>query len=260
MDVRSLAFRTDLELLARSGSGIEDRGTHLVVRTPDNPTYWWGNFLLLPGPPEPGEAVEVVAAFHAEFPTAEHVAIGVDGTATLDVDELVAAGLEAQPGVVLTARDLVAPAHQVDAELRPLADRDWTAWVDLEAASSDMPDPARNRRFLAARGRQFRTLVGDGQGTHWGAFVDGVPVATLGVYEAGSGLARYQSVTTHPDHRRRGLASALVHRAGTEALERDDIQRLVIAADHGGDAARVYRRVGLTGDEVHTTLQAVDHG
>ena len=30
-----------------TGSQIEDRGTHLVIRTPDNPTYFWGNFLLL---------------------------------------------------------------------------------------------------------------------------------------------------------------------------------------------------------------------
>ena len=47
MDIRSLGFRTDLRLLEMTGSVIEDRGTHLVVRTPANPTYFWGNFLLL---------------------------------------------------------------------------------------------------------------------------------------------------------------------------------------------------------------------
>ena len=36
MDVRSLGFRTDLALLTASGSVIEDRGTHLVIRTPAN--------------------------------------------------------------------------------------------------------------------------------------------------------------------------------------------------------------------------------
>ena len=47
MDIRSLGFRTDLRLLEMTGSEIEDRGTHLVIRTPANPTYFWGNFLLL---------------------------------------------------------------------------------------------------------------------------------------------------------------------------------------------------------------------
>ena len=34
MDIRSLGFRTDLRLLEMTGSEIEDRGTHLVIRTP----------------------------------------------------------------------------------------------------------------------------------------------------------------------------------------------------------------------------------
>ena len=54
MDIRSLGFRTDLRLLEMTGSEIEDRGTHLVIRTPSNPTYFWGNFLLLKQRPFPG--------------------------------------------------------------------------------------------------------------------------------------------------------------------------------------------------------------
>ena len=51
MHIRSLGFRTDLRLLEITGSDIEDRGTHLVIRTPANPTYFWGNFLLLNSSP-----------------------------------------------------------------------------------------------------------------------------------------------------------------------------------------------------------------
>ena len=79
MNVSSLGFRTDLALLTASGSVVEDRGTHLVVRSPDNPSYFWGNFLLLSEPPVLGGEKEVVGAFHTEFPLAEHVSIGVDG-------------------------------------------------------------------------------------------------------------------------------------------------------------------------------------
>ena len=53
MDVESLGYRTDLALLRLGGSTIEDRGDHLVVRSPYNPTFYWGNFLLLEHVPAP---------------------------------------------------------------------------------------------------------------------------------------------------------------------------------------------------------------
>ena len=52
MEIQGLGWRTDLALLEISGSVLEDRGDHLVVRTPDNPTFWWGNFLMLAGSPD----------------------------------------------------------------------------------------------------------------------------------------------------------------------------------------------------------------
>ena len=80
MHLRSLGYRTDLALLRLDGSVVEDRGTHLVVRTPANPTFHWGNFLLLPRPPEPGRAEHWVETFEREFPDALHRTFGVDGT------------------------------------------------------------------------------------------------------------------------------------------------------------------------------------
>ena len=92
MNVSSLGFRTDLALLTDSGSVVEDRGTHLVVRSPDNPSYFWGNFLLLAQPPVPGGEKEVVGAFHTEFPLADHVSIGID---TADLTDEARAAFEA---------------------------------------------------------------------------------------------------------------------------------------------------------------------
>src|SRR6478735_6272256 len=81
MEISSLGNRTDLAMLERSGSEITDRGTHLVVRTPDNPTFWWGNFLLLAEAPADEErAADWLREFEGEFPQARHRAIAVDGT------------------------------------------------------------------------------------------------------------------------------------------------------------------------------------
>ncbi len=46
-DRSSLGYRTDLFVRAFDGV-VEDRGRHIVVRTPSNPGFWWGNFLLYP--------------------------------------------------------------------------------------------------------------------------------------------------------------------------------------------------------------------
>src|SRR5881392_3949693 len=70
MQVTSLGFRTDLALRALEGAEVTDRGDYTVVRSPDNPTFWWGNFLLLAGWPEPGTGDGWLARFAAEFPQA----------------------------------------------------------------------------------------------------------------------------------------------------------------------------------------------
>ena len=54
MDVKSLGYKTDLIFPAFDGE-IVDRGDYLVVRTPSNPYFYWGNFLLFPRPPAEGD-------------------------------------------------------------------------------------------------------------------------------------------------------------------------------------------------------------
>lgn len=42
MEIKSLGYRTDLLLLELSDSEFHDAGEYVVIRTPANPTYWWG--------------------------------------------------------------------------------------------------------------------------------------------------------------------------------------------------------------------------
>jgi hypothetical protein len=58
VDVASLGFQTDLMIRRLAGSVIVDRREYLVVRTPANPGFWWGNFLLFPAPSRPGEVAD----------------------------------------------------------------------------------------------------------------------------------------------------------------------------------------------------------
>lgn len=259
MDIRSLGFRTDLRLLELSGSLIEDRGTHLVVRTPDNPTYFWGNFLLLKERPYPGGEREVIAAFHTEFPEAEHVSIGIDGTddQTAELQAFVDAGMEVDSGVVLTAGALIEPRPVADGVVvRALeSDDDWEQRARLSHHLWSKTDEATFMTYARGKNAQERALVARGLGQRFGAFVDDTLVSTAGIFVTHAGIARYQSVETHPDHRRQGLAAAVVYAAGQHALAAYKLEMLVIVADHDGDAIRIYRGLGFVDTERHLTME-----
>ena len=259
MDIRSLGFRTDLRLLDLTGSQIEDRGTHLVVRTPDNPTYFWGNFLLLKHRPFPGGEREVIGAFHTEFPEAEHVSIGIDGTddQTAELQAFVDAGMEVDSGDVLTAGALLEPRPVTDGvAVRALeSDDDWEQRARLSHRLWSKTDETTFMAYARQRIAQERALVERGLGQRFGAFVDDTLVSTAGIFVTHAGIARYQSVETHSDHRRQGLAAAVVHAAGQHALAAYRLEKLVIVADHDGDAIRIYRGLGFADAERHCTLE-----
>lgn len=257
MHVTSLGFTTDLALLTATGSHVEDRGTHLVVRTPENPSYFWGNFLLLAGPPVPGGEREVVAAFHTEFPLADHVSIGVD-TADLTDDARAAfedAGMTVDVATVMTASSLTAP-REVEAEIRALAsDEDWEARARLSRQLYPQTSEGAFMTFARAKNVQEVKLVDAGRGQRFGAFVDGQLVSTAGIFVTGDGVARFQSIETHPDHRRQGLAAAVTHAAGQHALDHLGVRTLVIVADTDGEAIGLYRRLGFADSERQLTME-----
>ena len=257
MHVTSLGFRTDLALLTASGSVVEDRGTHLVVRSPDNPSYFWGNFLLLARPPVPGGEREVIGAFHTEFPLADHVSLGID-TADLTDESRVAfedAGMTVDVATVLTASQL-RPPREVDAEVRPLAgDDEWEARARLSQQLYPQTPEEAFMTFARQKNGQERRLVDAGRGERFGAFVDGALVSTAGIFVTEDGTARFQSVETHSEHRRRGLGAAVVHGAGRYALDQLGVRTLVIVADTDGDAIEIYRRLGFADSERQLMLE-----
>lgn len=245
MEVRSLGYRTDLAILALEGSQVTDRGDHLVIRTPGNPDYWWGNFLLLRDL-RPGSGGGWLARFAAEFPDARHVALGLDetGAGTVGPGEL--AGMTMERNAVMTTVSAHAPPHpNTEAVFRTLeGGADWRQAGELTAAVH-AGEPGGDVEFLAARLAAKRALTEAGHGTWFGAFLDGTLVSQLGLIPGESGLARYQSVETHPAARRRGLAGTLVWHAGATALT-GGTSTLVMVADPEDVAIRVYRSVGFT--------------
>jgi len=244
--ITSLGFRTDVALRVMEGAEVTDRGDYLVVRTPDNPDFWWGNFLLLARLPGPGQGREWLARFAAEFPAARHVALGVDTTGDHETPaEFAAAGLQADRATVLTATQLRPSARpNAEAEVRPLeGDADWRQSVDLSVRCFDGGEPGN---FMERRAAARRRVTQTGAGVWLGAFENGRLLAQLGLFDVGDGYARYQHVETDPAARRRGLAGTLVGTAGRYGRDVLGTSTFVIVADPAGVAIRVYRAYGFT--------------
>jgi predicted GNAT family acetyltransferase len=109
--------------------------------------------------------------------------------------------------------------------------------------------------FQGRRLQTMRRLQDGGFGAWFGAFQAGSMVSGLGVFGDGSGIARFQAVDTHPEHRNRGLAGTLVYQAGQYALQEMAVQTLVIVADPEEPAIRIYRSVGFRDAETQVQLQ-----
>lgn len=257
----SLGFRTDLMLLTLQGSVVEDRGDHLVVRTPHNPTFWWGNFVLLREAPAPGSLAHWERVFEESFPGAAHRAFGVDGAAG-DLGGFAgaeSAGYGVDVSAVMTAVAVHEPPHPHRGalcralDLTDPADRE--AAIDVQMSTAGDREPVAHREYLARTMEAMCGLQLAGHGAWFGAFLDGRMASGMGLFSDGSGVARFQSVSTRPEAQGRGLAGTLVHHVSRYGLTTLGARVLVMVADPGYHAISVYRSVGFAATERQVQIE-----
>lgn len=148
--INSLVLATDIDVLA-ADHRLERGADHWVVRSPSNPTYWWGNFLLFDDAPRTGDGRRWCSRFAEAFardPRVTHTTLAWDrpddevGEAQA---ELVAAGFELEVTVGLTAAPAEIRSHpraSRDVEvvaLDPSEGGDETLWrqvIELQLAGA----------------------------------------------------------------------------------------------------------------------------
>src|ERR1035437_4669338 len=242
-------WATDLAILEHCGSIVEDRGDHLIVRTPHNPNFHWGNCLFVTDEDAVGEAGRWVNAFQSAFPEATWVAIGLSRMPE-DQDAWVTLGLDVELDDVLTTRSL--PRQTPPPEgytVRRLRGEDWAKSVARSVAENDRTeehDPKSFERFAQGQAQARRVLSERDIGASFGAFGGDELIADLGIVRCGT-TARYQSVGTDDEHRGRGVASHLLGVAAQWTADRG-CDRWVIVTEATNPAGRVYRSVGLATD------------
>jgi ribosomal protein S18 acetylase RimI-like enzyme len=261
VEVKSLGYRTDLIFPAFDGE-IVDRGSYLVVRTPLNPTFYWGNFLLFEKPPGRDDYQRWRELFTREIgvpPATQHVTFGWDsvGGEEGETAPFLAGGFHLVRLTVLAADRLRPPAHAAQGlAVRPLrSDDDWAQAVENQVITRDPEHAEREHRFFRERAMaRYRKMAAQGLGEWFGGFLGSRLVTDLGIFRSG-GLGRYQSVQTHPAFRRRGCAGALVYEASTYAVERFGLETLVIVAETDSAAGRLYRSLGFSAAEQQMGLE-----
>ena len=251
MQIESLGYRTDL-FFPRFDGEVIDRSNYLVVKTPRNPTFYWGNFLLFPRPPSNGDFERWRKLFREEFggpPQVRHQCFGIDGVdgELGHIQPFLEAGFRLDIAVVLTTSTPIRPAKFCDVvQVRQLTqDWEWQAALANHLLSrSEEQEEVAYKVFLFRQLDRYRAMAASGHGAWYGAFIGDKLVGDLGIYVC-DGIARFQSVGTHPDFRRRGICGSLIYESANIAQRQLMPDQFVIVAELGSPAAAIYESLGF---------------
>ena len=258
---RSLVFATDIDVLAIDRT-VTPRDGYLAVRSPSNPAFWYGNFLLFDDPPAAGDRVRWERLFEREFadePRIRHRTFAwdrPDGETGAAGAEFARHGydLESNVGLVATPEQLVPhPRANREVEIRALdPTRDgpdeplWHAVVELQLTGRDERIEEREyREFSQIRQDELRALFAAGRGAWYAALAPGGElVASCGIVATGD-RGRFQAVETAAAQRRKGICSRLVVDAAAHAGAAHALSAFVIVADAGYHALGLYESLGF---------------
>lgn len=248
--IRTLGLRTDLAI--ESGRAIvSEHERYIAVRTPDNPGYHFGNFLIFDGAPAAGDEERWPQAFGEIFGSDAGVRHAAFAWSVADqaqqVQGFIDRGYTLEERIVLTTaqvRDFPVPQGLYVRRFR--CDNDWNAQFDLSMETRDeVYEPQAYARFKKAQIAYHRE-ISESFGAWLGMFDGARLVGSCGIYSIGDGVARYQDVGVLPAYRNRGIARCLVGAAGRFAAERFGATQLVIVANAGDFARRIYERCGFS--------------
>jgi hypothetical protein len=248
-----MGIRTDLMLLKNSAE-VTTHVDGISVISPQNPDFYFGNCFIPFNPPK----ADTICALRRRFdeligcrPGIKHESFvwtdeGPDGET---MDAFRRDGFQITRSIVLgcTPDQLLPPRRPVpDLVMRPAVRSDiphlWRLYSRYAREQNGGSVSEAERRFFKARAQDFIDLVEANVGHWFIAWVQGRPVAALGLFFEGP-IGRFQEVLTDFRWRNRGLCAALVHSASQDAFH-SGAQVLVMIADAGYHALQIYRGLG----------------
>ena len=246
----SLAIKTDL-LVEGARSQIIYEDDIAVVRTPDLPNYYYGNFLVFDEAPTAEMFQTNIERFHAAFkqdPEVKHVTLQwVHDTAPSPEVMALAKQLGysySQDAVLVSPQPKAHRDMFHSYELRVIqTDQDWelVTQSQIEIGSETYKQPSFPD-FMRSKMLIRRDLVDQGKGIWVAAFDQDTCIGDMGIY-ATDGIARYQSVGTKKSYRGQGIAGQLIAFAANEINH--PVETYVIIAEAESTAHRLYAKCGF---------------
>ncbi|HVJ63942.1 MAG TPA: GNAT family N-acetyltransferase [Bdellovibrionota bacterium] len=255
----TLGLKTEL-MFHRHNGVVEERADYQLVRTPSNPTYFYGNLLVFKNAPQSGDLERWTKLYENEFAKIE----GIEhqtflwGTGTPEPAELErfkATGFEYSETVVLVAEAITIQHPNTNFEFRRIeTPEEWQQVIELHVeVSRDEFRPELYRSFAKKRYDNYRRLQESGMGAWYGAFDGNLLVSDLGLYQE-DGVARFQNIETHPFYRRQGICQSLIRHAALDSGGRF----FVMQAEEDGPAIAMYKRIGFEPREIIAGLCLYD--
>ncbi|MDA8792034.1 GNAT family N-acetyltransferase [Bacteriovoracaceae bacterium] len=256
MEIKSLIIQTDL-IFAKFAGSIEYRSDMAIIRTPSNPRFHWGNFIVFKNPPKIDDCQNWKRIFDQEFdyykgPHHYTFVWDIDGSETSCDKEIIKAfekyEFDYEDSIALSCSELNAPKqlnHEI--KIREIkTESEWQEVIKLQILCGDEKYKKNGtyEKFKIDQFKNYRKMYEADLGFWYGAFIGETLVADLGIFHSRN-LARYQSVETHPDYRNKGICGTLVYQSSLMLLKHFNIDQFVMVADPNYHAARIYENVGF---------------
>lgn len=249
MPLKSLGLASDVMVLGDK-SNLEEHDNHFVLRSRDEPDFWFGNMIILKD-----DLVDPdlqIAVFRAGFPDANHSTICWDVPNMVGRERLAQFAelgfkIDESDVLVLNTPPTRNPVPDGITVRILKSDDDWHKATELQGITGVEVghDAEGYLDYIKTRMKACRRLTDEGRGVWLGAFHGDELAGDLGVY-ANAATARFQAVETRASFRRQGVCAALVTAGAEWAQSQFPDTKTIIVADHDSAAGRIYRRCGFT--------------
>lgn len=254
----TLGVLTELEV-DRERAALEWCDGFAVVRTPQNPSYYQGNFLIFPRPPQSGESarwIEWFAEAFAQDPRVRHAAFCFDAQSGMgSADEFRAAGYTLEEYDVMTAQSVREFSLPSGLHVRSMGgDADWDAQLAMQLDDVPLVHQGDGYRTFKEAQIAHHRRIAQTLGVWLGVFDGDTLAGSCGIFPVGAEMARYQDVMVAKAYRNRGIARALISAAARWARQHFGPRRFIIVADANDFPRNIYERAGFAAEQREARL------
>ena len=253
MTSESLADRVDRAIdefpIYAGGERFEAEGG-LFVRNHSIPDKYYANHVEQVTASTPEEIARLTERVEAEFEGFRHRCFYVDRDTPVEFEAwlLMESYQRTDSLVMVLTDDLRGTPKPYEIRLVQ-TDADWQALHDLVALADREFDPSArqtgNERPSDARDQRISMLQSISPPVrYWLAYAEGAPRAFFSSWTSTDGIAVLDDLYTHPDYRRRGLATALVHHCVADVRKRG-AGPVALETDPADTPKRMYATMGF---------------